>query len=387
MFAAPLLILTLMYFLFQGASNTTADLAVHSADADLVSAMQIDGMRIHDVGKSDTSRDDSATAKEVIRDNDYDGYLKQSGDSLTLTLAGTDQTKSGLILQSLKSAQTKLAIKAASTTITSQAASLKQLEAKVSELSAQLLALNAEKHTSSSSEASSQSGSSSSSASGHQAQSTGSAKVSIDYLYGDENSTFFDALVPIMMGFVIFFFVFLISGIALLHERTTGTLARLLATPIRRREIINGYLFGYGIVAIIQTLVVVFYTLLVFKTEILGSLWNVLLVNLLVAACALTLGLLISTFARTEFQMMQFIPIVVIPQIFFSGIISVDSMPEWLQVVAHAMPLYWGSRGMRDVVEKGSGLAQIAPDLGVLTAFIIVFLVLNVLVMRKYRRV
>jgi ABC-2 type transport system permease protein len=383
MFAAPLLILTLMYFLFQGANNTNADLAVRSVDADLVSAMQIDGMHIHDVTASKGSDADGGTARQVIRDQDYDGYLEQSGDSLTLTLAGTDQTKSGLILQSLKSAQTTLSAKAASATIASQAASLKQLEQKVTELSAQLLALNAGKQTASSS----QSASPSTSSSGQQSQRNPSTTVTVTYLYGDADSTFFDTLVPIMMGFVIFFFVFLISGIALLHERTTGTLARLLATPIRRREIVNGYLFGYGIVAIIQTVVVVSYTLLVFKTEILGSLWTVMLINLMVAACALTLGLLISTFARTEFQMMQFIPIIVIPQIFFSGIISVDSMPRWLQAVAHAMPLFWGSHAMSDVVEKGAGLSQIAPDLGVLAAFIVVFLVLNVLVMRKYRRV
>ncbi|MDN6271496.1 MAG: ABC transporter permease, partial [Bifidobacterium crudilactis] len=186
---------------------------------------------------------------------------------------------------------------------------------------------------------------------------------------------------------VIFFFVFLISGIGLLHERTTGTLNRLLATPIRKREIIFGYLVGYGIVAIVQTAVVVGYTLVVFKTQILGSLWNVVLLNLMIAGAALTLGLLVSSFAATEFQMMQFIPIIVIPQIFFSGIIPVESMPGWLQAVAHAMPLYWGSRGMSDVVVKGASLAQIAPNLGVLLAFILVFLGLNLVVMRKYRRV
>jgi ABC-2 type transport system permease protein len=112
-----------------------------------------------------------------------------------------------------------------------------------------------------------------------------------------------------------------------------------------------------------------------------------MLINLLIAGSALTLGLLISTFAATEFQMMQFIPIIVIPQIFFSGIIPIDSMPGWLQVVAHAMPLYWGSQGMSEVVEKGAGLPQIAPNLAVLLAFITVFLGLNIVVMRKYRRV
>ncbi|MEJ7509229.1 ABC transporter permease, partial [Staphylococcus simulans] len=80
-------------------------------------------------------------------------------------------------------------------------------------------------------------------------------KIDNSYLYGDKDSNYFDKMFPILMGFFVFFFVFLISGIALLRERTTGTLERVLSTPIRRSEIVFGYLFGYGIFAIIQTLI------------------------------------------------------------------------------------------------------------------------------------
>ncbi|MGO3358475.1 MAG: ABC transporter permease [Bifidobacterium crudilactis] len=387
MFAAPLLILTLMYFLFQGANNINADIAVQSVDTDLVSAMKIDGLHIHEVNGTAADDNTEAHARQVIRDNDYAGFLSQSDDSLTLTLAGADQSQSGLILQSLTTAQTKLSAKAASATIASQAAALKQLQSTVAELTTQLQAIQAASPGAAASQAQSSAGTDAQAPSSQQTAGAAPSSVTVKYLYGSEDSTFFDTLVPIMMGFVIFFFVFLISGIGLLHERTTGTLNRLLATPIRKREIIFGYLVGYGIVAIVQTAVVVGYTLVVFKTQILGSLWNVVLLNLMIAGAALTLGLLASSFAATEFQMMQFIPIIVIPQIFFSGIIPVESMPGWLQAVAHAMPLYWGSRGMSDVVVKGASLAQIAPNLGVLLAFILVFLGLNLVVMRKYRRV
>ncbi|MDN6854191.1 MAG: ABC transporter permease, partial [Bifidobacterium crudilactis] len=387
MFAAPLLILTLMYFLFQGANNINADIAVQSVDTDLVSAMKIDGLHIHEVNGTAADDNTETHARKVIRDNDYAGFLSQSDDSLTLTLAGADQSQSGLILQSLTTAQTKLSAKAASATIASQAAALKQLQSTVAELTTQLQAIQAASPGAAASQAQSSAGTDAQAPSSQQTAGAAPSSVTVKYLYGSEDSTFFDTLVPIMMGFVIFFFVFLISGIGLLHERTTGTLNRLLATPIRKREIIFGYLVGYGIVAIVQTAVVVGYTLVVFKTQILGSLWNVVLLNLMIAGAALTLGLLVSSFAATEFQMMQFIPIIVIPQIFFSGIIPVESMPGWLQAVAHAMPLYWGSRGMSDVVVKGASLAQIAPNLGVLLAFILVFLGLNLVVMRKYRRV
>jgi ABC-2 type transport system permease protein len=84
--------------------------------------------------------------------------------------------------------------------------------------------------------------------------------------------------------------------------------------------------------------------------------------------------------------MMQFIPVVIIPQIFFSGLISVDSMPRWLQVIAHIMPLYWGATSMSDVIERGSGFGDVAPHLMVLVGFLLAFFVLNMLTMRTLRR-
>jgi ABC-2 type transport system permease protein len=188
------------------------------------------------------------------------------------------------------------------------------------------------------------------------------------------------------MAFVVFFFVFIISGMALLHERTTGTLYRLLATPITFREILGGYLAGYGLFAVIQTCLIMLFAIQVFKIQILGGLWLVMLISILIALTALALGLLISAFAKTEFQMMQFIPIIIIPQIFFSGLISVDSMPRWLQVIAHIMPLYWGATSMSDVIERGSGFSDVASHLMVLVGFLIVFFALNMLTMRTLRR-
>lgn len=387
MFAAPLLILTLLYFLFQGAGNTSADLAVQSVDDDLVSAMQVDGLHIHKIPERQTTDQSSNYTERIIRDNDYAGFLCQNDGSLHLTLAGADEAQSGLILQSLKAAQAELSGKAASATIASQAAALTQLESTVAALTSRLQTLSGGRTGTSTGLPQASIDAKGGEPTNRPSMATTPSSVTVDYLYGSKHSTFFDTLVPIMVGFVIFFFVFLISGISLLHERTTGTLARLLATPIRRHEIVNGYLIGYGIVAIVQTAVVVGYTIVVFKTQILGNVWNVLLLNLMIAGTALTLGLLVSAFAATEFQMMQFIPIVVIPQIFFSGIIPVASMPGWLRTIAHVTPLYWGSRAVSDVVEKGANLAQIAPNLGVLLTFILVFLGLNILAMRKYRRI
>ncbi|MSC10496.1 ABC transporter permease subunit, partial [Lactobacillus rhamnosus] len=164
-------------------------------------------------------------------------------------------------------------------------------------------------------------------------------------------------------------------------------LYRLLATPIRRGEIISGYLLGYGIFAVIQTVLIVGYALVVFKIQILGSIPAIFLINLLLASTALALGLLISTFANSEFQMLQFIPIIVIPQIFFTGLIPVNQMLGWLQPIAHLMPLYYGANALTGIITKGQSLAVLYPDVIALVGFFLLFLDLNLLTMRKYRQV
>jgi ABC-2 type transport system permease protein len=364
MFIAPLLILTLMYFLFQSNNNQTADLAVRNVDSTLIKAIDNDNLKVHHI-----SSDDSA--KQLIRDHDYAAVMTQKGNKLTLTLQNSNQTKSSIIKKSLQSGQIKLKIQASVTALKTQKEAIQKLQQ-------QLAVLAKQTGTQANVQASLPK---------QQNTTTKNYSVSTHYIYGDKNTNFFDTFLPVMMGFVVFFFVFLISGIALLRERTTGTLKRLLATPVKRGEIITGYLSGYGIFALIQTLLIVFYSTYVFDIQILGSIWNVLLINVLMAMVALTMGLFISTFASSEFQMMQFIPIVVIPQVFFSGIIPVDQMAGWLQVIGHIMPLYYGANAMSDVVAKGFNITQIWPNLLALLLFATLFLALNLNAMRRYREV
>nr|WP_239644115.1 ABC transporter permease [Oenococcus oeni] len=131
---------------------------------------------------------------------------------------------------------------------------------------------------------------------------------------------------PVLVGFLVFFFVFLISGVSLLHERTTGTLGRLLTSPVKRQEIIAGYVGAYGLLAILQTIVVVIYAIYVLGINSRGSIWLVMLINLLLALVALSMELLVSTLASSEFQMIQFIPILIVPQVFFSGMFNLSDM-------------------------------------------------------------
>lgn len=211
------------------------------------------------------------------------------------------------------------------------------------------------------------------------------APVSIDYVYGDKDTVLFDVISPILVTFFVFFFVFLIAGIALLKERTTGTLERLLTTPIRRYELVWGYLIGYGIFACLQTLIVVFYAVNVLDVVLVGSIWHVLLINLCVALVALSLGILLSSFASSEFQMVQFIPLVIVPQIFFTGLFPMDGMADWLVNIGRIMPLYYASDAITGVMYKGYGLQDTWIDLSVLIAFAFIFILLNILSLKKYR--
>ena len=170
---------------------------------------------------------------------------------------------------------------------------------------------------------------------------------------------------------------------SLLKERTSGTLGRLLATPVKRSEIVFGYILSYSLVAIIQTTIIVFFTIYVLNVQVTGSILNVFIINLLLALVAL----LLSTLANSEFQMMQFIPIIVVPQIIFSGIIPLDSMATWAQWIGNILPMKYASNAMTDVILYGKSFANILPELLMLIIFIVVLLVANIFGLRRYRKV
>ena len=172
-----------------------------------------------------------------------------------------------------------------------------------------------------------------------------------------------------------------------MRERTSGTLERLLATPVKRSEIVMGYLTGYGIFAILQTLLIVFYSIYLLDLQIAGSLMWVLVTNVLTALAALSMGIFVSTFANSEFQMVQFIPLVVIPQVFFSGLIPLDSMASWVRNIAYIFPLRYAGEALTAIMIKGQGWSEISLDLGMLVVFIVGFTLLNIVGLRRYRKV
>ncbi len=392
MFLAPLLIMTLMYFLFQNNTTQVASLGVHHVDQSVVNVIDTKNVTIHHY--------DSSQARKMIKQHDLDGYLTQKNGQLTITYSNSNPTNTSLIKASLQSGLVKLKMKTLVTVTKKQRAALESQQAALKKLTAAQTQATVTKLKTAIAQAQARGDQATAEklqkqlkqATATTSSSTQSAKATSyttksHYIYSSSDSTFFENFSPAFLGFFVFFFVFLISGVSLLNERTTGTLSRLLATPIRRSEIIMGYLIGYGGFAIIQTVLTVVFTIVVFNIHLVGSIWLVFLTNLLLALVALTLGIFISTFANSEFQMIQFIPLIVVPQIFFAGLVPVDGMASWLQAIAHIMPLYYGANALTDVVTKGAGLGDIGVNLLILVGFMVVLTMLNIVGMKRYRKV
>lgn len=208
----------------------------------------------------------------------------------------------------------------------------------------------------------------------------------VHYLYGGPDMASFDSFGPVLIGFFSFFFVFLLAGVSFLRERTSGTLERLLATPIRRSEIVLGYLAGFGIFTLIQATLIAWFSVQVLGMSMSGNIVNMLLINLLLSLTALTLGTLLSSFASSEFQIIQFIPIIIVPQAFFSGLFNLDAMNPVLQKLSYIMPLYYGADAMRGIMIRGEGIPDIQLDIYVLAGLSILFALLNIAALKKQRR-
>ncbi|KXY30432.1 ABC transporter permease [Bacillus cereus] len=212
-------------------------------------------------------------------------------------------------------------------------------------------------------------------------------KPEVDYLHGSKDITMFDGLGPVLIGFFTFFFVFILSGVSFVRERLSGTLERLLSTPVRRWEIVLGYIIGFGIFAFIQSIIIVSFSVYILNLYVAGSIWLTLLITCMLSLTALTLGTFLSAYANNEFQMIQFIPLVIVPQVFFSGLFPMESMNTWLQMLGKLFPLTYGADAMRQVMIRNQGFTEIALDLTVLLLFSLLFAVGNVFALKKHRKI
>lgn len=206
----------------------------------------------------------------------------------------------------------------------------------------------------------------------------------IQYIYGSAHLEMFDQLGPMLIGLLVFFLVFLIAGISFVQERTSGTLEKLLSTPVKRWEIVLGYIVGFGTITVIQSLFISLYVVYVLRVLMAGSIFLVLLITLLSALTALTLGILLSTASESEFQMVQMIPVVMVPQVFLSGIFELSGI--W-KTLSHFTPIYYIADSLSQVMLKGCGFLDIADNLLILVGFCLFFVILNIQLLKKQRSI
>ncbi len=191
-----------------------------------------------------------------------------------------------------------------------------------------------------------------------------------------------DQFGPVLVGFFPLFVMFLVTSVTTQRERSSGTLERLMTTPLRKGEFVAGYAVAFGVLATVQAFVVVGFALLV-GMDVAGSVWLVLLVAVLDAVLGCTLGLACSAVARTEFQAVQMMPVVIIPQLVTAGIMMPrDQMPEVLEWVSRVLPLTYAVESLQDLA-RGAQWAGVRGAIGVLVLWIAGAGVVGVLTLRR----
>jgi ABC-2 type transport system permease protein len=190
------------------------------------------------------------------------------------------------------------------------------------------------------------------------------------YLYGGPDYTQTDALAPFLIGLFAFMLVFLLTAVAFLRERAQGTMERLLVSPLSKTELVLGYVLGFTLFALAQALLILLFVVAVLRVHSAGNLELLFLVTLVLTIAGVNMGIFVSAFARTELQVNQFIPLLLVPQVWLGGLFwPVAALPPVLKQLAYAMPLTYANFALTDVMLKGFGLDRIWPELMVLVAF------------------
>jgi ABC-2 type transport system permease protein len=189
---------------------------------------------------------------------------------------------------------------------------------------------------------------------------------------------------PALIATMAMFFVFVLTGISFLRERSQGTLERLLSTAVTRSDLLVGYLAGFLVFALVQSIIILIYTLFVVGVDYSGQLWDIIVILLIVTITSVSMGIFVSTFARNEFQVVQFIPLLIAPQIFLSGVILPTSqLPGYFQGLSGALPLTYANRALRDIMIRGSSLTDVSTEILVLGAFAVGMLIAAASTVRK----
>ncbi len=182
----------------------------------------------------------------------------------------------------------------------------------------------------------------------------------------DGNDVVFNQFGPPLLALFPFIVMFLVTSVTTLRERSSGTLERLLSMPMGKADLLLGYALAFGAVALVQSLLAVGLTVGVLDMEVQGSVWTLTVVAVLNAVLGTALGLFVSAFAETEFQAVQFMPALVLPQVLLCGLfVARDALPDVLRVVSDVLPLSYAVDAMQEVQASATWTSELTLDVTV----------------------
>lgn len=208
--------------------------------------------------------------------------------------------------------------------------------------------------------------------------------VLLRYMFNE--TLVFNQVAPSLLGIFPFTVMFLVTSVATLRERTTGTLERLMTMPMAKLDLLLGYAIAFGLLAVAQVVLVVAVTLWL-GLDIAGPLWLLLVIAVLDALLGTSLGLFVSAFARTEFQVVQFMPAVVMPQVLLSGLfVPRDDMAQVLEWLSNVLPLSYAVNATTTVTRSAELTGSFTRDLLVVAGSAALALVLGAATLHRRTR-
>ena len=193
----------------------------------------------------------------------------------------------------------------------------------------------------------------------------------------------FNSLGPALLALIPFIIMFLVTSVTTLRERTSGTLERLLAMPMGKLDFLGGYALAFGVVATAQAALAVALSVGLLGLDTGGPVWLLGVVAVADAVLGTALGLLVSAFARTEFQAVQFMPLFVIPQILLCGLfVPREALPPVLEVISDVLPLSYAVDAMQHVASS-TRTGDVWGDILIVAAYVVAGLALGALTLRR----
>ncbi len=203
------------------------------------------------------------------------------------------------------------------------------------------------------------------------------------WMFNDMPGQTFDKLGPGLLAMFPFIIMFLVTSVTTLRERSSGTLERLLAMPMGKGDFLFGYALAFGLLAALQSVLAVTLAVGVLGLEVDGPVWLLTIVAVTDAVLGSALGLFVSAFAQTEFQAVQFMPAIVIPQILLCGLfVPRLILPDGLRQISDVLPLSYAMDAMKALVDS-SDTGEVWQDVAVVACFAVAGLALGAVTLRR----